>query len=594
MKNRKNRRGDTPLAGGSKSIQPPRAAVAVAVEDRPDERRWKWWYIAGAILFAAFVAFEVYGPALRGEFLFDDSYLPFLRPEMQNAPLHGWLGVRPFLMFSFWLNYRSSGVDPYPYHAFNVVLHTFNAVLAALIVRKLLVVAGEKSIFREILSVFAGALFLLHPAQTEAVAYVASRSEAMSVLFFFAAYAVFLYRRNPSIGFGRTILILILFAMAASSKEHTTVLPALLLLTDFWFNTPFRLEGIRRNLKLYAPIAILGALGLAAVWRVLSTAQTAGFAVSEFKWYEYLFTQYRVIWTYIRLFILPINLNGDYDYPVSRSILDGGSILGLLGLVALAVLAWKYRRRYPLASFGYFGFLLLLAPTSSFVPIRDVIAERRLYLPFICLTLIAIDFLRRWRVSPVALGAALTVVCCLGAAMAYNRNKVWSNPLAFWQDTAAKSPNNGRARFQLAFAQWQSGNCAAAVKNYAAVEKMQAPDDRLYIDWAHALDCLNQPDEAVAKLREAIKIKPSALAYAQVGMIYGKRGHSEEALAALNEAEKIDPGFEMTYVYKGNLDAARGDHAAASAQYTRALAINPHNETAKQALAISQQQLRPR
>src|SRR5687768_16056464 len=138
MKNRKNRRGDTPLAGGSKSIQPPRAAVAVAVEDRPDERRWKWWYIAGAILFAAFVAFEVYGPALRGEFLFDDSYLPFLRPEMQNAPLHGWLGVRPFLMFSFWLNYQSSGVDPYPYHAFNVVLHTFNAVLAALIVRKLL------------------------------------------------------------------------------------------------------------------------------------------------------------------------------------------------------------------------------------------------------------------------------------------------------------------------------------------------------------------------------------------------------------------------------------------------------------------------
>ena len=135
------------------------------------------------------------------------------------------------------------------------------------------------------------------------------------------------------------------------------------------------------------------------MFSVLQRAETAGFAVKEFTWYEYLFTQFRVIWLYLRLYVAPVGQNGDYEFPISHSMMDGGAVFGLLGLLALAVVAWRYRREYPLASFGYFGFLLLLAPTSSFVPIRDVAVERRLYLPFICLLLITVDFLRRWKAS---------------------------------------------------------------------------------------------------------------------------------------------------------------------------------------------------
>ena len=50
---------------------------------------WKpaWWHWASAFCCVLFVAFEVYGPALHGEFLFDDSYLPFLIPGVADAPL---------------------------------------------------------------------------------------------------------------------------------------------------------------------------------------------------------------------------------------------------------------------------------------------------------------------------------------------------------------------------------------------------------------------------------------------------------------------------------------------------------------------------
>ena len=447
---------------------------------------------------------------------------------------------------------------------------------------------GESGWRREVLAAFAGALFLLHPVQTESVAYVASRSEAMSVFFFLSAFAVFAYRPSDAISWPRMVVVLLLYGAACTVKEHTTVLPALLLLADYYFVTPFRFTAIRSNAKLYGVIGAGAIAGVAAVASMLSRANSAGFQIKDFTWYEYLFTQFRVIWLYLRLYVAPFAQNGDYEFSISRSILDGGSIFGLLGLLALAVLAWRYRREFPLASFGYFGFLILLAPTSSVVPIRDVAVERRLYLPFICLLLITVDLLRRWKVARTPLIVALTSVSVLAAGLSYQRNHVWGSALAFWEDTSAKSPSNSRALFQYAYAQWQNGQCSDAAGNYERVSKMRPTDDTLLIDWALALECLNRTDDAVAKLRDAIKINPTAHAYALIGMVYGKRGRADEALEALATAEKLDPNFEMTYVYRGNVYATTGQMPLAIAEYQRAVTLNPSNTTAQQALAMAQ------
>jgi protein O-mannosyl-transferase len=549
----------------------------------------QWWHYAVAVLISAIVAFYAYAPALRGEFLFDDSYLPFLNPEVADAPLRAWLGVRPFLMISYWLNYQSSGLEPYAYHVVNVVLHALNAVLAWVIVRRYLTWADSKNPFNGLLAVFAGLLFLLHPVQTESVAYVASRSETMSVFFLLAALAVFACRSTKNVGWTRALPVIVLFGIACTVKEHTVVLPAVLALTDYYFTTPFRMEGIRKNWRLYIPIAIIGAAGVLAVVKVLQSALTAGFRVKEFTWYQYLFTQFRSIWLYLRLYVFPVEQNGDYDMAVSRTIFDNGAILGLTGLLALAVLAWRYRRQYPLASFGFFGFLLLLAPTSSVVPIRDVAAERRLYLPFICLLLITVGFLRRWPYSRTAL-AGLTAAVSLAAGVAtYQRSEVWSSALAFWQDNAKKSPHNSRAWFQLAYAQWQAGQCNESVSTYNKVSQLQPINDELRIDWAFALECAGKLDDAVAKLRQAT---PTAHTLATIGMMYGKRAKAQEALDALAAAEKLDPAFDMTYAYRGNVLMSLGNAAGAIAEYNRALALNPRNTSARQALAVAQQSTR--
>ena len=103
-----------------------------------------------------------------------------------------------------------------------------------------------------ILPVFASALFLLHPLKTKSVYHMAGRFEVLSALFFVCACTIFLDgTRHAVINWSRCTLILILFACAIASKEHTALPPILLLTTDvFWSSERIPTESLylRRHL----------------------------------------------------------------------------------------------------------------------------------------------------------------------------------------------------------------------------------------------------------------------------------------------------------------------------------------------------------
>ena len=561
-----------------KSKRPTRAEnPATAAEVVQPKRAWWPW---AAALAGLFLVLEVYGPALHGAFVLDDRYLPFMDPGIAGASLRGWIfGLRPFLSFSYWLNYQSGGIESYGYHLTNVFLHFLGSIVIGLVAAKLLTLAGTTGRERSILGVIAGGMFLLHPLQTESVAYVASRSEVLSVLLYFSAFAVFLYRRTESITIVRALAVVILFAAAVSTKEHTLTLAALLLMADYFWG----LGGIRKNWRLYGILAIAGAWGLFVVGRVLKYASTAGFNVPGLTPATYFYTQCRVIWTYVRMFFLPAGQNVDPDVAVSAGVLDHGAIVGLVGLTALVIAAWIYHKRWPLAAFGVFMFVLLLAPTSSFVPISDVQAERRLYLPFLGLVLICLEFLRRLKWSQiVGTGVAILTVC---SVLTYQRSQVWASPIDLWKDAAAKSPKKWRPRFQLAYAYYDAGDFSRASDAYEAASHLEPPGFNLLVDWALALDGQGRPQDALMKLQQASLLERSAHVQALIGMVYAKQSKWQEALAALEQAEKIDPRFDVTYLYRGNIYEAAGDKAAAAAQYQRAIALNPANQAARDALA---------
>jgi tetratricopeptide (TPR) repeat protein len=562
----------------------------------------KWWHpIAGVVVFLL-LALEIYGPALQGPFLFDDVYLPFFDPGFSNTSIRNAMGLRPLLMLSFLANYRISELAPYSYHLVNVLLHFMTSVLAWLIIRKLGKRAGHEGWRVELFSLFAGAVYLVHPLQTESVAYVASRSEVLSVMFAYASIAVFLYRPSGAISFPASVAVLALFAAGVLTKEHIAVLPAIFVLTDVFWAGERPLKALQRNWKLYVPMAIGGVAALAFVWRVIRGADTAGFGVADLPWHAYLFTQFRAIWLYIRMFFLPYGLNIDPDFALSRTIVQHGSILGLIGLLASGIAAVYFRKRYSLASYGAFAFLLLLAPTSSLVPIKDAVAEHRMYLPMIGLLCIVTELLARitppaatprsrLAVRPAPVIAALTGVLIALGITTWKRNQVWSSGTALWEDSVAKSPGKWRPHFQLAFAYYQDNRCSDAVRHYEIAHTLGRPDARLYVNWGLALDCSGRPGDAIAKLLQAAELEKTAHVYSTIGMIYAKQGRRAEALDAFDTAVKLNAAYDITYLYRGNLYAVAGEFDKAAQEYRRAVALNPQNALAQNGLRMAEERL---
>jgi Tfp pilus assembly protein PilF len=551
--------------------------------------RWPLWTALGAALLAVWWA---YSPALGGQWVFDDTALPFLHPHMKATftPLSP--GVRPVTMLTYWLTLKISGEAPFPFHMVSMLLHLVTSGLVFAIARRLIEWAGVAGRRRELLAGFAAAVFLLHPAQTEAVAYVAGQSEVLSVTFAYAAFALFVYRRTPAVSWGTAAAVLVLFGLGVLSKEHIVVLPAWLLLTDFWWNPGFSLKGIRANWRLYLPVAVGAAGGVAMLWGLLFNAETAGFGMKDLTWYQYLFTQFRALFVYLGMFVLPVNLTADWDFPFSRTIVDRGAVFGLAALVALVVLAWVMRRRFPLATYGFLVFLLLMAPTSSILPIKDPVAERRMYFSMIGLLLIAVDVLSRVRLSERALAGVAAGVALVAAVGTHARAAVWSNPVALWEDTVRKSPKKPRAYLQLAQSYYDAGEYGKAVETFERVRQIEPPEYNTLINWALAYQGMNQLDQALARLREAAAIEGTAHVYSQIGMVYAQRGQRAEALEALAAAEKADPNWAPTYNYRAKIHFQAKELAPAVANYRKALALQPSLADAREELMRAEAMLR--
>jgi protein O-mannosyl-transferase len=566
-----------------------RKGAAPIAAAKPQAPRWPY---ALAAMAAVIAGFWVYSPALYGPFLFDDTTLPFALPGF-SEPLRVWLtSVRPVLYFTYWLNVQLSGDSTFSYHVINVLMHCLTSGLIFLIVRRLLEWVNADCGRRDLVAGFCAALFLLHPIQTEAVAYLAGRSESLSVMFALTAFTVFIYRKDPAARWTTVAAVLLLFGAALLSKEHTIALPALLLLTDYWWNPGFSLRGIRANWRLYAPIALGALAGVALFWRLITSAETAGFGMKDFTWYQYFFTQCRALFVYISAFLLPVRLRVDWDFPISKTIFDRGAIFGLIALLALCAAAWYYRRRFPLAAYGFFAYLILMAPTSSILPIRDPIAERRLYFSMLGLLLIVADGLTRIRLERKSLFAVCAVVLAAAAASVHARARIWSDAVLLWEDAARKSPNKPRVRFQLAFAYYEQGRFQESVAEFENAAKLESPTHNMLIDWGLAYDALNQPALALAKLRQAAQIEATGHVYSQIGMVYAKRSQWSDALDALATAEKVDPRFAPTYLYRGKIYIATNMPALAVANLERALALDPSLVEARQELLRAQRMLR--
>jgi tetratricopeptide (TPR) repeat protein len=462
------------------------------------------------------------------------------------------------------------------------------------------------------ISFFTALLFACHPIQTQAITYIWQRTTALSTMFYLLSLTTYIKARivnkktecqEQGAGCGRrykTVLFYlaaILFAvMAMKSKEIAFTLPVIICLYELMF-----LEGrLKRRILYLVPVfltMLIIPLSLMGVDRhlgdILGDISQAAQEVSYISRADYLFTQFRVLVTYIRLLFLPVNQNLDYDYPLYSSFFEPGVFLSFLFLLLIfglgIFLFYRYRDIVTdtrLISFGIFWFFITLSVESSIIPIRDVIFEHRMYLPSIGLLISLVTFIfssvvnirKRLRMTGVATVLILLIISILLSLTTYARNEVWQSSTSLWKDVVSKSPGKARAHNNLCSEYINQSlfdkaleHCRIAIKlnPYSLIRRMN-------IASVYRAKGLN--DKAIEQYMAVIKYKPDHLsAHQELAMLFAVKGLYARAIEHYDKVVVIDPAEELAYINRGILYAELGNYQRAIENYDRAIAINPDN-----------------
>jgi protein O-mannosyl-transferase len=322
---------------------------------------------------------------------------------------------------------------------------------------------------------------------------------------------------------------------------------------------------------------------VAVIWRVLSQSESAGFGSTGVKWYQYALTEARAIFTYLRLTVLPYGQSIDHDFPVSHTPFEHGAIVYVVLLASVAVLAWFVRRRWPLASFGLLLFLVLLAPTSSVIPIADPLVERRMYLPLAGLILVGCEAAGRLRMTQAAAGGLAAMLAVL-AVVTFERNTLWGHPEEMWIAAAMQSTHKSRPYLHLSEMLVAQKRCPEAISYLERAEKLMPDDGMVQVGFAKALDCLDRRDEALARLQRAAAVKPSTGVYQWLGLLEGAMDRSAEAGAALKKAVELGPRNSDAHSALALWYESVGNRKAAIEEYQKTMSLNQYNAEARAGL----------
>jgi hypothetical protein len=298
--------------------------------------------------------------------------------------------IRVFSYFTLALNYYFGEFNVFGYHLVNFFIHITSGIFLywfLLLTFNLPSLKEKYGPFSYKVALFSSLIFIAHPIQTQSVTYIVQRMSSMAGMFYLLSLILYIKGR---LSFGRTRLfyfggMALSYLLGVFSKENVAILPLFVALYEFYFFQKLDLSprGRKILISLVAALLILGAFGFIIWGKRYINVIIEGYEYRTFTMSERVLTQFRVVLYYLTLLIYPhpSRLNLDYDFPISKTILDPPmtliSILMIAGLIGYSI--WTAKKR-PMISFcilWYFGNLVI---ESSIFPL-EMVYEHRLYLP---------------------------------------------------------------------------------------------------------------------------------------------------------------------------------------------------------------------
>jgi len=512
----------------------------------------------------------IYSPSMHAPWYFDDFHNIVNNQIIRSSSdvLSRFFSSRGLAFASFSVNYEIGGLDVVGFHLVNVLIHILNAFVVLFILQHIYGAGSWQSIFGAL-------LFVCHPVQTQAVSYIVQRMTSLSALFFFLsvlAYIKFRERMSKEEGglSSRAVLLytgsLGLGVFAVLSKENAAVLPLVLLLVEWTIisRERFRLGNVLRYVLPFMLIPIITVLHQFAdanstlsqvnsgVLYFLQPSESSALTVVSKEpdnlVLRYLFTQFVVVWSYARLLVIPVGQMLDYCYPLVNSLFNFRSIAGLAAIGVLLVWAMRQSRKRPILTLGVFWFFIALSVESTIIPL-DPVFEHRLYVPLFGFVVLLLEGLQKIRSKALR----KTLLVCILFAMSiltWNRNQLWADPIAFWEDNVQKAPHGFRPKVALA-------------------REILASSDETILDRAQPL------------LQKAIELYPQGeVAYRDLGHYFVRKKDLIQAKAAFENAFSLNATNVVNIVNLAAVCLDLQDMQGAAYWARRALAIQPGNSSA--------------
>ena len=525
--------------------------------------------MAGACLLVMVVAFALYLPTIRYDFvtLDDPMYVEnsdvvrdgFTREGLQlaftTAPENYWA---PLLWMSFMLDKEISGGPPWSCHLTNTILFALNAGLLFLLVWQW--TGGRAGV-----ALATALLWACHPTRVESVAWVTARKDVLSGLFLLAGLWFYTAAhqagpssqnpaarmRHPALFLGLAWLCMVVGGMA---KQVVIIMPAAFVLLDVWplgrtdwdriWKDGWRLVAEKWAFWLpavaFASLPIIFHVETKAVMDVPAWHRAMMIPV------HYLFYLSKVLWP-ARL--MPLQA----DLPSWWELLMGATLL----LVVFTWGAWRWRKRFPLALWGWLWFAILLFPLSGVVWAgAERVATRWLYIPQIGLLLAAVAALaevqrvRGWKMRWNVAVAAVVIAAWAGMSLRLSRHWRSRDDFGIWAYTC--NPNHAVACMLGGDGYLAKKDWAQAAKAYEQGSSFWETHSflRLCLIW----NCCGFPeltDDAWPRF---------------------EKGLGRSLLEALKDQRPLER--EFLWRVRGQCMQARGDLAGAIGAFKEALALD--------------------
>jgi Tfp pilus assembly protein PilF len=541
--------------------------------------------LAGSLI--VLIGIAAYHNSFSGALVYDDFPTIVDNPAIRQLwpilppPTVSGVAGRPLASLTFALNYAFGGTEVWGYHAVNLIIHLCTGLALFGVVRRTLQrpvsePAGASAVRQHFradslpLALAVAALWTVHPALTESVTYLSQRTESLMGLCYLLTLYGFI-RGTEQVPHFWLSLSIAFCALGMASKEAMVTAPLAVLLYDRAFVAGTFRAAWRQRWRYY--------LGLGATWLLLAYLMTTGLGGRgvgynlEVSWWNYALTECEAIVHYLQLSFWPHPLIFDYGSIYTGSVAAAapyGLVLGCL-LVGTA-LALRYR---PTLGFAMGWFFLILAPTSSIVPVVwQPIAENRMYLPLAAVIALTVLGLYAW-IGRNCFAVLLVLALGLGYFTA-QRNETFHSRVTLYTDIVAKRPQNPRAHISLGNELVELGQVAGAITHFEQALRLAPDYADAYKSYGKALVRVNRTAEAIGYFERALRLKPDdADTHNNYGIALLRSGHLEAATAQFEQALRLKPDDADTRSNYGYVLLRLGRREEAEAQLEQALRLRP-------------------